>query len=147
MHLAALLLVAVLVGGPTATGAAGEDLDPFSRSAAVEAFEDGFAERTVTATAYTSGPESTGKRPGHPAYGITATGVRAREGNGGTIAVDPERIPLGSLVYIEELGEYRIAEDTGGAIRGERIDLYMEEVKEALDWGVRKVRIRVYSRI
>lgn len=99
----------------------------------------------VTATAYTSGPESTGKRPGHPQYGITFSGARAAEGR--TIAVDPRRIPLGSLVYIHEIREYRIAEDTGGAIVGDRIDLYMEHLTDARQWGIRRVHIRVYPQV
>lgn len=95
---------------------------------------------TMTLTAYTAGPESTGKRPGHPAYGITASGERAVEGV--TIAVDPQVIPLGSLVYIEGLG-YRVAQDTGSAIKGNRIDVFMDDVGEALAFGVKK-NVRVY---
>jgi len=63
------------------------------------------------ATAYTAGPESTGKYPGHPAYGITKSGQPVVEGR--TIAVDPTVIPLGTWVYIEHIG-LRRAEDTGG---------------------------------
>ncbi|WP_018133062.1 3D domain-containing protein [Effusibacillus pohliae] len=95
---------------------------------------------TVTLTAYTSGPESTGKYPGHPAYGITSTGKRATEGR--TIAVDPRIIPYGSKVYIEGVG-IRTAEDTGGAIKGNRIDVYMEDVGQAIRFGVKK-NVRVY---
>jgi 3D (Asp-Asp-Asp) domain-containing protein len=137
MKLAALMLVAILVGAPTPARAAGTETIP--------AFEGGIPTFDVLATAYTSGPESTGKQPGHPQYGLTFTGTLAQQGE--TIAVDPQQIPLGSLVYIEELGEYRVAEDTGGAIRGNRIDLYMEKVSDALDWGMRKVRVRVFPRI
>jgi 3D (Asp-Asp-Asp) domain-containing protein len=138
MQLAALLLAAALsVGQPDGGLAAGEEDRP--------AFEGSTQEFVVKATAYTSGPESTGKRPGHPQYGLTATGSRATEGR--TIAVDPRVIPLGSLVHIEELDQDRIAEDTGGAIRGERIDLYMKDVPDALNWGVRDVRIHVYPKI
>lgn len=95
---------------------------------------------TFTLTAYTAGPESTGKSPGHPAYGITATGKRATEGR--TIAVDPKVIPYGSRVYIEGVG-IRTAEDTGGAIRGNRIDVYMEDLGQAIRFG-RKENVRVY---
>lgn len=139
MQLAALLLAAALTTGqPGSGGAAGNE-------ATIAAFEGGPREFTVTATAYTSGPESTGKKPGHPQYGLTATGARARAGR--TIAVDPQLIPLGSLVHIEDLNEDRVAEDTGGAIQGERIDLYMERVPDAVEWGVREVRIHVYPKI
>lgn len=137
MKLAALLLAAALSGQPVGAGLACDE--------AVAAFDFGSRGRTVTATAYTSGPESTGKRPGHPAYGLTATGAQALEGH--TIAVDPGTIPLGSRVFIQELNEYRFAEDTGGAIRGERIDLYVDNVPDALQWGVRKVHIHVDLKI
>jgi 3D (Asp-Asp-Asp) domain-containing protein len=137
MQLAALLLAALLSGQPGGW-AAGE-------VEAQAAFEDRPREMIVTATAYTSGPESTGKRPGHPAFGLTATGRPPIEGE--TIAVDPDTIPLGSMVCIDELNSCRFAQDTGGAIRGQRIDLYMESVPDALEWGVREVRIHVYPKI
>lgn len=57
-----------------------------------------------------------------------------------TIAVDPKVIPLGSKVYIEGLG-VRIAVDTGGAIKGKKLDLYMATHKEALNWGRKKVKV------
>lgn len=139
MRLATLLLVAALVGLPTAAWAAGDE-EP-----ALPAYVGGAASHTVKATAYTSGPESTGKRPGHPQYGLTFSGTRAKEGR--TIAVDPRRIPLGSRVCIAELKGCRIAEDVGGAIQGDRIDLYMEEVADALKWGVRQVRVEVFPQI
>jgi 3D (Asp-Asp-Asp) domain-containing protein len=51
-------------------------------------------------------------------------------------------IPLGSKLYVEGYGE-GIAEDTGGAIRGEIIDLYMLDRNEALSWGRRQVEVRI----
>ncbi|CAM3554382.1 3D domain-containing protein [Marinicrinis lubricantis] len=89
----------------------------------------------ATLTAYTAGVESTGKSPSHPAYGITSSGTRVEEGR--TIAVDPDVIPIGSLVYIEDIG-VRTAEDTGSAIQGARVDVYMEDLDEALQFGVQK---------
>lgn len=138
MKLAALVAGAMALMAPAAAArAAGHE--------AIPAFEGTHGAQLVTATAYTSGPESTGKRPGHPAYGITASGEPTREGE--TLAVDPSHIPLGSLVYIEELDKYLVAQDTGGAIRGARIDLYMENLRDALEWGVRPVHIQVFPRI
>jgi len=93
-----------------------------------------------TLTAYTSGPESTGKTLGEAGYGITSTGVKATQGE--TIAVDPTQIPYGSHVYIEGVG-YRTAEDTGGAIQGDRIDVYYTDLQTALDFGV-KSNVKVY---
>lgn len=58
----------------------------------------------------------------------------------GTIAVDPKVIPLGSRLWIEGYG-YGIAQDTGGLIKGKVIDLFMNERKECIQWGRRKVMV------
>lgn len=63
----------------------------------------------------------------------TATGAIAEAGK--TIAVDPEVIPLGSTVYID--GKEYVAEDVGGAIKGNRIDIYSSNHDEALNLGVK----------
>ncbi len=77
--------------------------------------------------------------------GVTATGtVPVRDPNGiSTIAVDPRVIPLGSLVYVEGYGK-AIAADTGGAIKGNIVDVYLNSNEEALNsWG-RKYNVPVY---
>ncbi|HEU4964456.1 MAG TPA: 3D domain-containing protein [Bacilli bacterium] len=94
----------------------------------------------ATLTAYTAGPESTGKYPGHPGYGVTASGRYVQENH--TIAVDPRMIPLGTKVYIEGLG-VRVADDTGGAIQGNRIDVYMSDLNAAIHFGVKR-NVKVY---
>lgn len=69
--------------------------------------------------------------------GITFTGTKATEGR--TIAVDPAVIPLGSEVNIN--GQAYIAEDTGGAIKGNRIDVFVNSHEEALELGVKYVPV------
>jgi len=89
----------------------------------------------VTLTAYSAGEESTGKDEDHPQYGITYTGTRVTEGR--TIAVDPKVIPLGWWVYIEGLG-FRRAEDIGGAVKGNKIDVYFASQDTAERFGTKK---------
>ncbi|MCQ6563739.1 ubiquitin-like domain-containing protein [Paenibacillus mendelii] len=91
--------------------------------------------KNVTLTAYTAGVESTGKSKTHPQYGITASGARVQEGR--TIAVDPKVIPIGWWVYIEGIG-FRRAEDTGSAIKGNKIDVYFDSEKYADRFGRKK---------
>lgn len=77
---------------------------------------------------------------------ITATGATpVRNPNGlSTIAVDPSIIPLGSKVYIPGYGE-AIAEDTGGAIKGHRIDLFLNSENECINWGRRNVTLHILA--
>ncbi|MAG35446.1 MAG: hypothetical protein CL878_04260 [Dehalococcoidia bacterium] len=89
----------------------------------------------VESTGYEAGPQSTGKWPGHPWYGITSIGWEAVPG---IIAVDPRVIPYGTRLYVPGYG-FGIAGDTGGAIVGRRIDLFYHTVQEALRWGRRIV--------
>jgi 3D (Asp-Asp-Asp) domain-containing protein len=74
--------------------------------------------------------------------GITFTGTQATEGR--TVAVDPDVIPLGSTVVID--GEEYIAEDIGGAIKGLRIDKYMDNHQEALNAGVVQAEVWIGGR-
>lgn len=89
-------------------------------------------------TYYTAGPESTGKSPEHPQYGITKSGTRVKEGQ--TIATDWSVLPAGTKVFIEGLGE-RIVEDIGGAIKGFDIDVYVEDVEVAKQLGRHKADV------
>ena len=70
---------------------------------------------------------------GQWANGITSTGVTAQANR--TIAVDPNVIPYGTKVLID--GKEYVAEDCGGAIKGNRIDIYFDTHQEALQWGVK----------
>ncbi|MGG0484150.1 LysM peptidoglycan-binding domain-containing protein [Priestia aryabhattai] len=92
-------------------------------------------EITVEATAYTAYCAG--------CSGITATGIDLRSNpNRKVIAVDPRVIPLGSRVYVEGYGE-AIAGDTGGAIKGTRVDLFMASQSSALNWGRKTVKIQI----
>jgi uncharacterized protein YabE (DUF348 family) len=98
----------------------------------------------MKATAYTAGYESTGKRPGDRGYGKTASGTMVKRNADGysTIAVDPRVIPIGTRLYVEGYG-FAVAEDTGGAIKGNIIDVYFPTVWEAKNWGVKRVKVYV----
>lgn len=91
--------------------------------------------KNVKLTAYSLHELHGGKGPDHPLYGITRSGARVQEDH--TIAVDPKLIPLGWWVYIDGYGLYK-AEDTGGAIKGKIIDIYIEDLQAALDFGVKR---------
>ena len=96
---------------------------------------------TFKVSAYCSCEKCCDKAPDDPWYGITATGTKAAQGR--TIAVDPKVIPYGSVVYfdgIDGFGGY-VAEDCGGAIKGNEIDLYFDSHEEALKWGVRELEV------
>ncbi|SDE53266.1 protein of unknown function [Paenibacillus sp. UNCCL117] len=91
--------------------------------------------KNVTLTAYTAGPESTGKDESHPQYGVTSSGAKVTEGR--TIAVDPKVIPMGWWVYIEGIG-FRRAEDTGSAIKGNKIDVFFQSDSYADRFGTKR---------
>jgi N-acetylmuramoyl-L-alanine amidase len=89
----------------------------------------------VKATAYTAYCDG--------CIGITKTGVDLRENpEAKVIAVDPSVIPLGSKVYVEGFG-YARAEDTGSAINGNRIDIFMPSEEGALEWGAQDVTVKI----
>ncbi|WP_430786013.1 LysM peptidoglycan-binding domain-containing protein [Virgibacillus flavescens] len=92
---------------------------------------------SVEATAYTA--YCTG------CSGITATGVNLKANpNAKVIAVDPNVIPLGTKVYVEGYG-YAVAADTGGAIKGNKIDLHVPTKNQAYSWGRRTVKITIVN--
>lgn len=100
---------------------------------------------SLSATAYDA--SSCGKVPGQRGYGITATGAVAQKG---IVAVDPSVIPLGTKLYIESADGryvygYAVAADTGGAIKGNRIDLCFNTNSEAINFGRRAVKAYVIN--
>jgi 3D (Asp-Asp-Asp) domain-containing protein/LysM repeat protein len=104
---------------------------------AVEAAAPSSKEITVEATAYTATCEG--------CSGITATGINLLENpNQKVISVDPSVIPLGSKVYVEGYGE-AIAGDTGGAIKGNKIDVFIPSKQEAVDFGRKQLKVTILN--
>jgi len=90
---------------------------------------------TVSSTAYTA--DCAG------CSGVTATGINLKSNRSAkVIAVDPSVIPLGSKVYVPGYGT-AIAGDTGGAIKGNKIDLHVPSKGEAYNWGRRTVTVTI----
>ena len=99
----------------------------------------------MSATAYDATFESTGKNPDHPLYGITRSGTQVRPG---VVAVDPKVIPLGTKLYVKSLDGsadygFASAEDTGGAIKGNKIDLYYESPEVVRKFGRKNVLVYI----
>ncbi len=97
----------------------------------------------MSSTAYDATFESTGKNPGDKYYGITRSGTKVRPG---VVAVDPKVIPLGTKLYVKSLDGskdygFASAEDTGGAIKGNKIDLYFEDPADVEKYGRKKVEV------
>ena len=88
---------------------------------------------TMSSTAYTGGT-------------LTATGTKPVYNPGGisTIAVDPNVIPLGSKVYVSGYGT-AIAADTGGAIKGNIVDVYFNTEADCIAWGRRTVTVEILA--
>lgn len=120
-----------------------------------------FEEEEFTVTAYDLSPQSCGKKISSRGYGITKSGFDLRGHNWKTarvIATDPKVIPLGSIVYIqfndENYFKYNgiyVSEDTGSAIKGNKIDLFFEDTGEevsdkAMEFGVTKARIIILNK-
>jgi len=97
---------------------------------------------TMSSTAYDASFESCGKTPDNPQYGITYSGLRVRPG---IVAVDPRVIPLGTWLYVEGYGE-ALAADIGGAIKGNRIDLYYESPSVVDRYGRKTVMVYILDK-
>jgi len=91
----------------------------------------------MEATAYTLDFASTGRHPDHPLFGVTASGLQAQVG---VVAVDTNVIPFHTRMYIEGYG-FAVAGDRGGAIRGEKLDLFFDTRTEALQFGRQNIRV------
>src|SRR5690606_21203542 len=98
---------------------------------------DSYKEYRMLATAYTANCRG--------CSGITAYGINLKKNpEAKVIAVDPNIIPLGTKVHVEGYGE-AIAADTGGSIKGNKIDVFYPTNKLALNWGRRTVTVKVYE--
>lgn len=94
-------------------------------------------EFTVSATAYTAYCKG--------CSGVTRTGLNLKKNPGlKVIAVDPKVIPLGTKVHVEGYG-YAVAGDTGGAIKGKKIDVFIPTQSKALKWGRKNVKVKILN--
>jgi 3D (Asp-Asp-Asp) domain-containing protein/LysM repeat protein len=94
-------------------------------------------EISVSATAYTADCQG--------CSGTTATGVDLKANpDAKVIAVDPSVIPLGSKVYVEGYG-YATAADTGSAIKGNRVDIFVPNEQDAVNWGVKNIKVKILN--
>jgi 3D (Asp-Asp-Asp) domain-containing protein/LysM repeat protein len=94
-------------------------------------------EITVKSTAYTATCKG--------CSGITATGINLKKNpNLKVISVDPKVIPLGSKVWVEGYGD-AIAGDTGGRIKGNKIDVFIPNKQRAINWGNKTVKVKIYK--
>ncbi|HJV31966.1 MAG TPA: LysM peptidoglycan-binding domain-containing protein [Bacillales bacterium] len=92
---------------------------------------------TVKATAYTASCKG--------CSGVTRTGVDLKSNpNSKVISVDPTVIPLGSKVYVEGYG-YATAADTGGAIKGNRIDVFIPSQSNAIQFGAKQLKVTILN--
>ena len=100
----------------------------------IETTEKPYTEKEMIITAYCPCTKCCGKT-----NGITASGTKAKQGR--TVAVDPRYIPYGTEIIID--GQTYIAEDCGGAIKGDRIDIYFESHSEAVSFGKQTKIVRI----
>lgn len=97
----------------------------------------------IKASAYSQSDEE------DTADGITFTETKVQDNR--TVAVDPNIIPLGSLLYIESdsplVGGFYVAEDIGGAIKGNRIDIFMSDRNKCFEFGKQQVKVTVLKEL
>ena len=141
----AILFLAVLTGGVLSAGCARirppKGQEPIVRTLLTTGYCKcgkccGWERTWYGRPVYKSGPLK-GKRK---RVGITASGTRAHHG---TIAADTRRYPFGTIMYVEGYGYGRV-EDRGGAIKGDRIDLFFSSHGKALQWGKRRVSVKIW---
>lgn len=127
--IATIFLVAFLLSGSMITSGcsmAGENKENPEHKAMI-----------VIATAYSDDPISINVVKWRDGKTATMTKVRW-----GVVAVDPKVIPLGSKIYIKDMGWFS-AEDKGGKIKGNRIDIFYPTRKEALKFGKKELSVLI----
>ena len=100
--------------------------------------------KTLNASAYTA--STCDKLPSHPAYGITASGAKVKEWY--TVAAG-KSYPMGTVIYIPALkdkpnGGWFIVQDRGGAIKDNKLDIYMGTYNECIQFGRKNLECYIY---
>lgn len=115
---------------------------PPSRNVVSRGNKEEYKKINAVVTAYTDGIESTGKSPGHPAYGLTASGINTQSG---ITAACPPQIELGTWIVIEDVGKRR-CDDRGSAIKGNRYDVYMQHLDNAINFGKQNLKVTILKK-
>lgn len=114
--------------------------DPYDITAGLEIIIPDENGTTFIVTAYTAGKESTDKEEGDPGYGITASGSSVKENQ--TIAC-PASLDFGTKIHIPALGNTYTCEDRGSAITSGYLDVYMEDLDDALAFGRQDLEVQI----
>ena len=140
--------VALLESGWPTLKSVKANSNPSTADAEVTRIEDQldlakYPKRKVVATGYTAGVESTGKGPNHPEYGITYSGVMVKRDLYSTVAADLNIFPIGTILFIPDYG-FGVVADKGGAIKGNRVDLFFNTVDDVYNqWGKKEIDVYV----
>lgn len=130
-----LLLIIVLWKGFITLGAQGLD-----EMASMRVFPH---VRIMEVTAYTAGPESTGKYIGHPAFGLTASMYQLNIGISELCIAAPPDIAFGTMIFVPGYGTAAV-KDRGADIQGDRLDVYFDDLEEAWLWGRKILPVLIF---
>ena len=138
INVAIILISLCLIGEPEAEPHRADNCIECQHEATGEITELGQSMGTFTITAYCGCSECCGayaEGRGDVVYGAIGEPLTANY----SIAVDPNVIGFGETVMIN--GQQYKAQDTGGLIKGNRIDIYMDDHEEAIKWGVQYIEV------
>lgn len=145
MHWSVLLLIApalVVASGCATRPKPPRGINAYNRNMEVTGYDAGkqstnWKRNWLLRPVVASGPNKGQRKQ----VGVTASGTKARPG---TLAADTKYYPFGTVMFIPGYGYGRV-EDRGGAIKGpDRLDVFFKSRKQALKWGRRKLRVRVW---